>query len=99
MPLIAAIRSERLFFLIANQKIENPLISATATEPSVMPAIAPSESPFFADYLFEGNDCRMNTPGEKTGNWLYRLPANYKKSLKKIKSLNKNRTAKVRNQK
>lgn len=49
------------------------------------------------DYLFEGDDCRMNTPGGKTGNWLYRLPANYKKSLKTIKSLNKNRTAKVRN--
>jgi 4-alpha-glucanotransferase len=30
------------------------------------------------DILCEGEDARINTPGTAKGNWLYRLPANYK---------------------
>ena len=45
--LIAAIKSANVFFLTANQKIANPPIPATATEPITIPAICPPESPSF----------------------------------------------------
>ena len=41
-------KSAKVFFLTANQKIANPPIPATATEPITIPAICPPESPFFA---------------------------------------------------
>lgn len=37
------------------------------------------------DYLKEGGEARMNTPSTIGGNWLYRLPADYKKSAPIIK--------------
>ena len=40
-------KSAKVFFLTANQKIANPPIPATATEPITIPAIAPPESPSF----------------------------------------------------
>ena len=45
---MVAISSAKDFFLIANQKIENPPMPATATPPTAIPAIAPPESPFFS---------------------------------------------------
>ena len=47
-PLMAAISSANDFFLMANQKIANPPIPATATEPMTIPAIAPPERPLFS---------------------------------------------------
>ena len=44
----AAPRSENVFFFTTNQKIANPPIPASSTEPITIPAIAPPESPFFA---------------------------------------------------
>ena len=47
VSLIAVIKSAKVFFLTANQKIANPPIPATATEPITIPAICPPESPSF----------------------------------------------------
>jgi len=38
-------KSAQDFFLITNQKMENPPTPTTATEPTVIPATAPPESP------------------------------------------------------
>lgn len=46
--LIAVINSAKVFFLTANQKIANPPIPVTATEPITIPAIAPPDNPFFS---------------------------------------------------
>ena len=40
-------RSPQVFFLITNQKSENPPAPATTIAPMVIPAIAPPESPSF----------------------------------------------------
>ena len=42
-------RSANFFFLTANQKIANPPIPASSTEPITIPAICPPESPVFSD--------------------------------------------------
>ena len=40
-------KSAKVFFLIANQKIANPPIPASSTEPITIPATCPPESPSF----------------------------------------------------
>lgn len=49
------------------------------------------------DYLGEGSDARMNTPGTDVGNWTYVLPKNYQIAKDRIRKFNKSRCAERRN--
>lgn len=43
------------------------------------------------DYLLQGSEARMNTPGTNDGNWKYVLPKNYAKVKNRIRKYVKNR--------
>ena len=48
------------------------------------------------DYLLQGSEARMNTPGTNDGNWKYVLPKNYAKVKNRIRKYVRNRCSNSR---
>ena len=63
-------KSANVFFLTANQKIANPPIPASSTEPITIPAIAPPESPsFLAGGVFDRFAAAKNVSLSDLATW------------------------------